>query len=72
MSGIKPSDLTGGGAFRWVIRGLVIGSLALIFLLRYVLNFNIFIAILISSTILIVGLIVVWLLLVSGRMRVKH
>ena len=72
MSGIKPSDLTGGGAFRWVIRGLVIGSLALIFLLRYALNVNIFIAILISSTILIVGLIIVWLLLVSGRMRVKH
>jgi hypothetical protein len=72
VSGIKPSDLTGGGAFRWVIRGIVIGSLALVFLLRYVFNLNIFLAVLVSSTVLILGLLVVWLLLISGRMRVKH
>lgn len=72
MSGIKPSDLTGGGSFRWVIRGIVIGSLALVFLLRYAFNLNIFLAVLVSSTVLILGLLVVWLLLISGRMRVKH
>ncbi len=72
MSGIKPSDLTGGGAFRWVIRAVVIGSLLLVFLLRYGFDINIFLAILVSSTVLLLGLLIIWFLLISGRMKVRH
>lgn len=72
VSGIRPSDLTGGGAFRWVIRAVVIGSLLLVFLLRYGFDVNIFLAILASSTVLLLGLLIIWLLLITGRMKVKH
>ncbi|CAA9589896.1 MAG: hypothetical protein AVDCRST_MAG18-4793 [uncultured Thermomicrobiales bacterium] len=72
VSGIKPSDLTGGGAFRWVIRAVVIGSLLLVFLLRYGFDINIFLAILVSSTVLLLGLLIIWFLLISGRMKVRH
>ena len=72
MSGIKPSDLVGGGAFRWMIRAVVIGSLLLLVLLRYAIHLNIFLAILVSSTALLLGLLIIWILLLTGRVKVKY
>jgi hypothetical protein len=66
------SDLSGGGPFRWIIRLVVIGSLAVVLALRFLLNVNIFLAILAGTTLLLLGLLVTWLLLVTGRVRVKY
>jgi hypothetical protein len=67
VSGIKPGDLVGGGGFRWLIRGVVLG-----FLLRYGFSMNIFLAILVSTTVLLLGLAIIWILLLTGKMKVKH
>jgi len=72
VSGIKPGDLVGGGGFRWLIRGVVLGSLLLVFLLRYGFSMNIFLAILVSTTVLLLGLAIIWILLLTGKMKVKH
>jgi hypothetical protein len=71
MSGIKMSDLAGGGAFRWLVRLVVVGSLLLILALRFLLHMNIFLAILIGTSVFLLGLLVTWILLVSGRVKVK-
>ncbi len=72
MSGIKLSDLGSGGAFRWYIRLIVLGSILIILGLRLLLDLNIFLAILAGSTLLLLGLLVIWLLLITGRVRVKY
>jgi len=72
VSGIKLSDLGSGGAFRWYIRLIVLGSILIILGLRLLLDLNIFLAILAGSTLLLLGLLVIWLLLITGRVRVKY
>lgn len=64
-------DLYGGGTFRWLIRGVVLGSLALLLILYRLLHINIFVAILISSTVFIVGLTVTYVLFITGRIKIK-
>lgn len=71
MSGIKMSDLAGGGPFRWLVRLIVIASLLLVVGLRFLLHMNIFLAILVGTTAFLVGLVIIWILLVTGRVRVK-
>ena len=72
MSGIKLSDLSGGGPFRWIVRLVVVASLALVLALRFLLNVNIFLAILAGTTLLLLGLVVTWILVVTGRVRVRY
>ncbi len=64
-------DLYGGGAFRWLIRGVVLGSLALLLILYRLAHVNIFVAILISSTVFIVGLTITYVLFITGRIKIK-
>jgi hypothetical protein len=71
MSGIKMSDLAGGGPFRWLVRLVVGGSLVIILALRLLLHMNIFLAILIGTSVFMLGLLITWLLLISGRVKVK-
>ena len=71
MSGIKMSDLAGGGPFRWLVRLVVVGSLVLVLALRFLPHMNIFLAILVGTSVFLVGLLVMWILLVTGRVRVK-
>ncbi|HEX5502157.1 MAG TPA: hypothetical protein VFW96_06015 [Thermomicrobiales bacterium] len=62
--------LAGGGLFRWLTRGILVGSIALLLLLVYVVHLNAILAALIGFTALILGLLVVGLLVMSGRLRV--
>jgi hypothetical protein len=64
------SDLAGGGPFRWLVR-LVVGSLLLVLALRFLLHMNIFLALLVGTSVFLVGLLVTWILLITGRVRVK-
>ena len=68
---MKLSWLAGGGPFRWLSRGLVLGSLLLVLVLRYLLGVNIIVAALVGFTVLLVGLLVLWLLVTSGRIKVE-
>ena len=68
---MKLGWLAGGGLFRWLSRGLVLGSLLLVLALRYLLDLNIFLAVLTGFTVLLVGLLVLWLLVTSGRIKIK-
>lgn len=69
--GVKLSDLGGGGAFRWLVRGLTVAALLLVPALRYLLGINIIIAALIGFSVLLLGLLVLWALAASGRIEVK-
>jgi hypothetical protein len=71
VSGIKFSDLTGGGAFRWLVRLVVVGAILVVLGLRLLLDVHIVLAILAGTSLLLLGLLVVWLLLISGRVRLK-
>lgn len=71
MAKFNWGDLYGGGAFRWLIRAVVLGSLALLLILYRVVHVNIFVAILISSTVFIVGLTVTYVLFITGRIKIK-
>lgn len=71
MAGIQPSDLVGGGPYRWVVRGVLFGSILLVLLLRYAFGMNIFLAVLVGFGVLLVELGVVWILLVRGKVKVK-
>ncbi len=64
-------DLYGGGTYRWLIRGVVLGSLALLLILYRLFHLHILIAILISSTLLFIGLGVTYALFASGRIKIK-
>ena len=71
QAGVKLGWLAGGGLFRWLSRGLVLGSLLLVLALRYLLDLNIFLAVLTGFTVLLVGLLVLWLLVSSGRIKIE-
>ena len=71
QAGVKLGWLAGGGLFRWLSRGLVLGSLLLVLALRYLLDLNIILAALVGFTILLVGLLVLWLLVASGRIKIE-
>ena len=71
MAGIQPSDLVGGGPYRWVVRGVLFGSILLVLLLRFVFEMNVLLAALIGFGVLLIELGIVWLLLVRGKVRVK-
>lgn len=72
MAGIKSSDLVGGGPFRWVVRGVLLASIALVLVLYLVFDVNVFLAAIIGFTVLLIELGVVWLLLVRGKIQVKY
>jgi hypothetical protein len=71
MAGIKASDLVGGGVYRWVVRGVLLASIALVLVLRYAFGVNIIVAVLLGFMVLLIELGIVWALLVSGKIRVK-
>ena len=66
-----PPCQAGGGLFRWLSRGLVLGSLLLVLALRYMLDLNIILAAMVGFTVLLVGLLVLWLLVASGRLKIE-
>ena len=68
---MKLNWLAGGGPFRWLSRGLVLGSLLLVLALRYLLGVNIIVAALAGFTVLLLGLLVLWLLVTSGRIKIE-
>ena len=72
MAGIKSSDLVGGGPFRWVVRGVLLASIALVLVLYLVFDVNVFLSALIGFTVLLIELGVVWALLVKGKIQVKY
>ena len=72
MAGIKLSDLSGGGAFRWILRVIVILSIGSVLVLRLAFHVNIFLAVLAGTSIFFLGVLITWALLVSGRIRVKY
>ncbi len=72
MAGIQPSDLVGGGPFRWVVRGVLVSSIVLVLVLHFAFGMSIFLAAIIGFTVLLVELGVVWMLLQSGKIRVKY
>jgi hypothetical protein len=72
VAGIKSSDLVGGGPFRWVVRGVLLASIALVLVLYLVFEVNVFLAALIGFTVLLIELGVVWALLVKGKIQVKY
>jgi hypothetical protein len=71
QAGVKLGWLAGGGLFRWLSRGLVLGSLLLVLALRYLLDLNIILAAMVGFTVLLVGLLVLWLLVASGRLKIE-
>ncbi len=71
MSGVKLSDLGGGGLFRWLTRGAVAASLLLTIALRYLLDLHIVLAALAGFTGLLLGLLVIWALTATGRIKIK-
>lgn len=71
MAKFNWGDLYGGGAFRWLIRAVVLGSLVLLLLLYRLLHVNIFVSILISSTVFIAGLTIIYVLFITGRIKIK-
>ena len=71
QAGVRLGWLAGGGLFRWLSRGLVLGSLLMVLALRYLLDLNIFLAVLTGFTVLLVGLLVLWLLVSSGRIKIE-
>ncbi len=72
MAGIQPGDLVGGGPFRWVVRGVVLSSIALVLLLHFAFGMSIFLAAIVGFTVLLIELGIVWILLMSGKIRVKY
>ena len=68
---MKLGWLAGGGLFRLLSRGLVLGSLLLVLALRYLLDLNIILAAMVGFTVLLVGLLVLWLLVASGRIKIE-
>lgn len=68
--GINLGDL-GGGAFRWLSRGLVFGSLLLVLALIFLLEVNAILAALIGFGALLAGLLILWLLVARGYVKVK-
>lgn len=72
MAGVKSSDLIGGGPYRWVVRGVLLASIALVLVLRYAFGVHIILAALVGFTVLLIELGIVWALLVSGKIKVKY
>lgn len=68
--GVKLSWLAGGGLFRWLTRGALVGSLLLVLALRYLLGVNLILAALAGFTVLLLALLVLGLLAVSGRLTI--
>ena len=68
---MKLGWLAGGGLFRWLTRGVVVGALLLVLGLRYLLGVHIILAALAGFTLLLAGLLVVFLLTLSGRIRIE-
>jgi hypothetical protein len=68
---MKAGDLIGGGLFRWLARGLTLTALLLVPLLRYLFGVPIVIAALIGFSALLLGLLVLWALVASGRIKVE-
>lgn len=68
---MKPGDLLGGGAFRWLTRGVLLGALLVVLALRFLLHVNIFLAVIAGTSVLLLGLLLVWILLSTGRVRLK-
>jgi hypothetical protein len=71
VAGIKSSDLVGGGPYRWVVRGVVLSSIALVLVLYLAFDVHVIIAALVGFTVLLLELGVVWMLLVKGKIQVK-
>lgn len=71
MAKFKWRDLYSGGAFRWLLRAVVLGSLAIVVILTRLMHVHIIIALFISSTIFFIGVTVLYVLVLSGRLKVK-
>lgn len=71
MAKFKWRDLYGGGAFRWLLRAVVFGALAIVVILNRLLNVHIILSLFISSTLFFIGVTVLYVLVLSGRLKVK-
>lgn len=67
---MKARWLLEGGSFRWLARGIMAGSLALLLALHYLAGVPLILAALAGFTVLLVGLLILYALVVSGRVRV--
>lgn len=67
---MKARWLLEGGSFRRLARGIMVGSLALLLALRYLAQVHLFLAALAGFTVLLVGLLILYALVVSGRVKV--
>ena len=69
--GIDLKDLGGGGPFRWLSRGLVFLSLLLVLTLTFLAGVDPIIAALAGFGLLLLGLLVLWILVARGHIKVK-
>lgn len=68
---MKARDLVGGGPFRWLVRVLTLGAVLLVPLLNFLLGINVIISALIGFTVLLLGLLVIWALTATGRIKIE-
>ena len=68
---VKARDLVGGGAFRWLVRVLTLGTVLLVPLLNFLLGINVIISALIGFTVLLLGLLIIWALAATGRIKIE-
>ena len=68
---MKARDLVGGGPFRWLVRVLTLGAVLLVPLLNFVLGINVIISALIGFTVLLLGLLIIWALTATGRIKIE-
>lgn len=73
VSGVnmKARWLLEGGLFRWLARGIMASSLALLLLLHYLAGLHLILAALAGFSVLLVGLLVLYVLVVTGRIDVS-
>lgn len=67
---MKARWLLEGGSFRWLSRGIMAASLGLLLALHYLAGLHLILAALAGFTVLLVGLLILYILVVSGRIKV--
>lgn len=71
MAKFRWRDLYSGGAFRWLLRVVVLGSVAIVPILNRLLHVHIILALFISATVFFIGVTVLYVMVLSGRIKVK-
>lgn len=68
---MKARWLFEGGRFRWLTRGIMAGSLVALLALHYLFGVNLILAALAGFTLLFVGLLVLAMLVATGRVKIE-